>query len=77
MLKGALFICVTGPVTFHKPPPDRFCVDRYSAATRLQQTDTAGDISAATAACGLAQSIFYWQYPPATETWCFTWGTPS
>jgi hypothetical protein len=58
MLKGALFICVTGPVTFHKPPPDRFCVDRYSAATRLQQTDTAGDISAATAACGLAQSIF-------------------
>jgi hypothetical protein len=69
MLKGTLFISAAGPVTFHKSPPDRFCVDRYSAATRLQQTDTARDISAAIAACGLAQSIFPLAISAATETW--------
>jgi hypothetical protein len=77
MLKGARFICAADPVTFHKSPPDRFCVDRYSAATPLQQTDTARDISAAMAACGLAQSIFALAISAATETWYFTWGTPS
>jgi hypothetical protein len=63
MLKGALFICAAGPVTFHKSPPDRFCVDRYSAATRRQQTDTASDISVAMAACGSLSQFFHCQYP--------------
>jgi hypothetical protein len=51
-------------VTFHKSPPDRFCVDRCSAATRLQQTDTARDISVAMAACRSLSQFSHWQYPP-------------
>jgi hypothetical protein len=62
MLKGALFICA-GPVTFHKSPPDRFCVDRYSAAPP-QQTETASDVSTAMAACRSLSQFFHWQYPP-------------
>lgn len=64
MFKCALFICAAGPVTFHKSPPDRFCVDRYSAAMRLQQTDTEGILQRRWLHVASLGQFFHWQYAP-------------